>query len=79
MTATTESLNTIIRKDAEMQLEFCVDLLLALRRDWSKNKCKEKRDSLQPIANSTQLQSDIRKLRRELLYLNELLSKRGAE
>lgn len=76
---TTESLNTIIRKDAEIQLEFCVDLLLALRRDWSRNKRKEKRDSLQPIANSTQLQSDVRKLRRELLYLNEILSKRGAE
>lgn len=76
---TTESLNTIIRKDAEMQLEFCVDLVLALRRDWSRNNRKEKRDSLQPIANSTQLQSDIRKLRRELLYLNEILSKRGAE
>lgn len=76
---TTESLNTIIRKDAEMQLEFCVDLVLALRRDWSRNKRKEKIQSWAPVANVTQLQSDIRKLRRELLYLNEILSKRGAE
>ena len=64
-------------KDMRKQLELCKILMDALARDFEENS---KRDSIWSwilIENSTQMSTDARRLRRELLKLIKLFERRN--
>jgi hypothetical protein len=64
-------------RDADRQIDFCISLMESLKRSWNMNTGKPKWYSHQPIANSTQIQADARRLRRELMLLIKILDERG--
>lgn len=58
---------------AEKQLLFCTDLMERLADDWGKNEDRQKKYSYLTIANGTQMASDARRIRRELLRFVKIL------
>ena len=62
-------------RDADRHLDFCISLMESLKRSWNMNTGKPK-DYAQPIANSTQIQADARRLRRELMLFIKILDER---
>lgn len=72
----TEDKTSRAYRDADRQIDFCISLMESLKRSWNINTGKPKWYG-QPIANSTQIQADARRLRRELMLLIKILDERG--
>lgn len=62
-------------RDADRQIDFCIRLMESLKRSWDINTGKPTWYG-QPIANSTQIQNDARRLRRELMLFIKILDER---
>lgn len=58
---------------AEKQLLFCSNLMEHLTEDWGKNEDRQKKYSYLSVANGTQMASDARRIRRELLRFVKIL------
>ena len=71
----TQDRSSRLHRDADRQLDFCISMMESLKRSWNMNTGKPTYYG-QPIANSTQIQNDARRLRRELMLFIKILDKR---
>lgn len=60
-------------KRAENQILFCTDLINRLMEDWQENLDRSKRCTYLTVANGSQMVSDARRIRRELLRFIKIL------
>ena len=73
MTAYTESRRAFEQKEIDLQMELIEGLIRALRRDYEKHRHEESPFACSPVGNKGQMEADIKKIRRELMYLSKLL------
>lgn len=71
--ATTEETAMNKSKRAENQILFCTDLMNRLMEDWQENLDRSKKYTYLTVANGSQMVSDARRIRRELLRFIKIL------
>ena len=69
----TQNERAFAQREIEMQMDMIEKLILALRRDYEKHKYETSVFACSPVGNKGQMQADIKKIRRELMYLNKMI------
>ena len=60
-------------KEIDAQMNLIEGLMDALRRDYEMHKDEESAFAYSPVGNKGQMEADIKRIRRELMYLSKLI------